>query len=538
MQGQATERATQLLDRRGPPPSAAVVGKLEATRAGMATFVRGRCLLSTLLVVLALAGLLAAADWMWTLPGSVRAAGLLGIGVVAAFLLGRGLAFSARRFRRRDAAAEVEAAFPILGQRVRTTLEYTEPDADTAPAAPSLVMALATDTDRRTSGLDFRGLIPWRSLCWPVAGLLGIAGLFLVLLAVSPESRTAALRVFLVPVAYTQLEVRPGDVTLKVGNDLSVQATVSGRPVSAVELHSRPAGSDAEWTTVSLAPPDEKPAGSRRLRGTLETTLQDCRDDLEYRVSAGPVESPVYRLTILRPLQLKEIEAQIEPPAYTRRPAVTVKEGNFKVITGSRVRFHLTLDRQPQTARLLLFPTAAGAQPEHAPPVDLQIRGKDLTAELPSVEQELEYEIDAVAADGMRLEASRFRIQVQPDRKPTVRFIKPQEQIEVTPTTEVNMKLEAGDDFGLSAVGIVYQVGNGPKQTLLLQRDPAQPGSLKAEAVLPLEDHEVGFQDAITYYAFAEDNHPDKPQRTTTELQFIDIRPFKRAYQLLDTGGT
>ena len=100
------------------------------------------------------------------------------------------------------------------------------------------------------------------------------------------------------------------------------------------------------------------------------------------------------------------------------------------------------------------------------------------------------------------------------------------------------MKIEATDDFGLSAVGIVYQVGSGPKQTLLLRRDPAQPTSLKAEAVLALEDHEITFQDSVTYYAFAEDNHPNSPQRTTTELQFIDIRPYKRSYQLLETGGS
>ena len=42
----------------------------------------------------------------------------------------------------------------------------------------------------------------------------------------------------------------------------------------------------------------------------------------------------------------------------------------------------------------------------------------------------------------------------------------------------------------------------------------------------------------MTYYAFAEDNRPDRPQRTTTDLQFIDIRPYKRSYQLLETGGS
>jgi hypothetical protein len=166
------------------------------------------------------------------------------------------------------------------------------------------------------------------------------------------------------------------------------------------------------------------------------------------------------------------------------------------------------------------------------------VKGNELAGELPVVDKETEYEVAAEAADGMRLDENHFRIQVLPDRKPTVRFVKPQDQIEVTPTTEVHMKVEAVDDFGLAAVGVVFQVGSGEKKTLFLQRDPAQPTTFKAEVALPLEEHNIGFQDGVTYYAFAEDNHPDTPQRTSTELQFIDIRPYKRAYQMLDGGGT
>ncbi len=364
------------------------------------------------------------------------------------------------------------------------------------------------------------------------AGLIGLVLLFGSLLAVSPEARIAALRLFLVPVGYTRLEVSPGDQRLKVGSDLTVQAILTGRPVCRVDLLYRPAGSMEGWAVRSFIPPGKEPVESRDLLGTFETTLTESGDDVEYRVMAGPVISPVYHVTVLHPLVLKGIEAEVQPPAYTRRPPTVVKEGNFKVIAGSRVRFHVTLDREPSMARLVLFPSGT-------PPVALVADGNVLTGELPSVEKPVEYEVDAVAADGMRLEnATRFRIDIVPDRKPTVRFLKPKEQIEVTPTTEVQMKVEAGDDFGLSAVGIVFQVGKGPWKTLFLQRDPAQPSSLKAEAILALEEQEVTPQDAVSYYAFAEDNHPNPPQRTTTELRFIDIRPYKRTYQLLETGGS
>jgi hypothetical protein len=528
MQGQSTVHATAVIERGAAGPEASgLVEKLEETRQGMYAFQRTRAALVTALVVLGLAGLLAAADWLLVLPGAVRGLGLLALVAVAVVLLGRILLRPGWRFGRREAAAEVESAFPDLGQRVCTTLEYAEPSPDTMPAAPGLVRALATDTGRRTSALDFGGLIPWRSLCGLGAGLAGLLLVYVVLLATSGERRTAALRLFLLPVQYTNLQVKPGDESLKVGTDLTVQATLTGRPVKSAAVLYRTAGG-ANWTNLSLAPPDA--AAGHKLSGTLQTTLKDCQNDLEYRVVAGPVESPVYHVRVLRPLVLKQVEAAVEPPAYTRRPATTNKEGNFKVIAGSKVAFHFTLDREPRTARLVLH----GEQQ----PLPLQVRGNELNGEVPAVARDLEYEVVAEAADGMRLDPNRFRIQVQPDRKPTVRFLKPQEQIEVTPTTEVHMRVEAGDDFGLSAVGVVFQVGNGDKQTLFLQRDPAQPTTLKADVVLPLEDQQVSFQDGVTYHAFAEDNHPDKPQRTTTELQFIDIRPYKRTYQLLDTGGT
>ena len=120
MQGSTAESGTQVLEPRPAP----LVEKLETTRHDMRSFRRSRCLLQTALVLLLLVGLLALADWLWVLGPAVRAAGLLAVGAAAAVLLGRGLVLPRQQFGRLDAAAEVEAGFPELGQRVRTTLEY------------------------------------------------------------------------------------------------------------------------------------------------------------------------------------------------------------------------------------------------------------------------------------------------------------------------------------------------------------------------------------------------------------------------------
>jgi hypothetical protein len=464
------------------------------------------------------------------LPTAARAAGLAVLIGFAVALLFRGLGAS-HRLSRHGTAAEVEAAFPDLGQRVCTTLDYTEPGAEPIPASPELVRTLRDDTERRTGCLDFRPLVPWRS----VVALTAVVGVivvgYLIALLANAELRIAALRVFLVPVGYTELAVEPGDQTLRVGQDLTVRATLSGRPVPGAELQHRRKGSEEDWARLSLAP-----EGSRQpVLGTLQLTLKDLREDLEYRVVAGDLGSPTCSVTILHPLVLEKLEATVEPPAYTRRPTVTSTDGNVKVIEGSTVRLRFTLDRPPQVSRVIL--TAPGAA-EALPPVELTVEGRELVGTLPDVKREVEYELFAATADGMRLEGERYRIAVQPDRKPTLRFVRPEERVEVTPSTEVRMRVEASDDFGLARAGIVYQIGNGPKKTLLLREDPAQPTSLRLDPPLALEEQALTHQDAVTYYAFAEDNHPTQPRRAVTELRFIDIRPYKRAYQMLETGGS
>jgi len=514
------------------------VQKLETTRQEMHRFLLKRGLLRVALLMLAGAGLLGVADWLLVLGTTVRAAGLAILAIASVVFYYRWAIAPRRGFDRQDAAGEVESTFPNLGQRVRTALEYVEPTPETAPASPALVDALTRETDQQTSGLNLQQVIPWRSLAWIHAGLLAVVALYFWLAASNPEARVAAKRVLLFPAQYTELAVQPGDQTLKAGEDLAIEATLTGRPVRTAAVLHRPVGSNEAWTRCSFV--DEADGRATRLTGILQTKLGDLQNDLEYRVVAGPVESPVYLVKVHRPLRLQNIEAAITPPAYTRRQLSVVKEGNFQVIEGSRVQFRFTLDRTPRNAQVRLLAINKGREPEEifASPLSLKIEGKDLVGELQSVDKCLDYELLAEAADGMHLDAARFHIQVQPDRKPIVRFVKPKEQIEVTPTTEVHLKVEAGDDFGLSKIGIVYQVGDGPPQTLYAHDHADQPTSLKTEAILSLEDHQLDFTDSVTYYAFVEDNHPVHPQRTSTDLQFIDIRPFKRTYQILDSGGT
>jgi hypothetical protein len=83
------------------PARGGLIEKLEATRLDMRAFRRARWVLRTALIVLLLAGVLAAADWLLILGVGVRAVGLLMICGVAVALLVRGLLLRGR-FSRPD----------------------------------------------------------------------------------------------------------------------------------------------------------------------------------------------------------------------------------------------------------------------------------------------------------------------------------------------------------------------------------------------------------------------------------------------------
>src|SRR5207253_10588741 len=82
--------------------------------------------------------------------------------------------------------------------------------------------------------------------------------------------RVAALRSLLLPAQYTQLAVKPGDHTIKIGQDFTLEATLTGRPVADATLHYRAVGTDEDWTKLSLAPPrSEEHTSELQSRGHL-----------------------------------------------------------------------------------------------------------------------------------------------------------------------------------------------------------------------------------------------------------------------------
>ncbi|MGH7138181.1 MAG: DUF4175 family protein, partial [Pirellulales bacterium] len=278
----------------------------------------------------------------------------------------------------------------------------------------------------------------------------------------------------------------------------------------------------------------------------FQVPLARLRHPLEYRVSAGSATSETYRVDVRYPLKIVKVQATIQPPAYTGLDETVVEQGDITALVGSRVKLAVELDQSPHSALIEMEEMNHRRGEESSPErIAMAIDGKTLSTEF-EVTKDKTYAILATSADGMELADNKHRLRARQDEPPQVWFENPPEALEVHTLAEILMRVRTSDDFGLTRAGVMFEVNNEEEYPLLAEDFTAAAEELKTtgklspqtratlERVLPLEHFALTQQDSIMYYAFAEDIRPNSPQRTETDLRFIDIRPFKRTYRMID----
>ncbi|MCA9062743.1 MAG: hypothetical protein KDA96_06780 [Planctomycetaceae bacterium] len=443
-----------------------------------------------------------------------------------------------------NTAAEIERTFPELGQSVRTSIEFgrmSDSELRSAGIAPSLVENLQSQTDRRTLAIDLPAIVRTGTLIVTVGLACFLTGGLLTGSAVDTEWRTAVRRCLLGNEPYTTAAAMSGDMIVVQGQSALLVLELNGRVERDARLSIRPLS--GEWETVPLTEAELKESSSQLRR--YELPIVDIQEPFEYRFEAGPAATDIHQVTVRYPLQVLGFNVKLTPPSYTRLPEAVSDEASFTAIDGSQATIEITLDRAPAQATLMIRPAGSfAAVNAEAKTTPLQIDGSKLSMSM-VVTDNWRYTLHAVDADGVEVRTEEASIRVRRDQSPRVWFEKPTEELEVHTLAEVMMRVRTSDDFGLSNAGIVFEINNESSHTLhyedfakAMEEAGTVDSPLKTNAVLekllPLEYFELTQRDSVSYFAFAEDNYPGGAHRTETELRFIDIRPFRQRYQLVD----
>src|SRR5262249_3762255 len=150
-----------------------------------------------------------------------------------------------------------------------------------------------------------------------------------------------------------------------------------------------------------------------------------------------------------------------------------------------RLRFEF--DRPPATATLVVRDPAKPTAPARR--IEMSVKEQQVSAEL-ALTADFEYTVEARDTRDVPAVANRHPVRVTADQPPTVWIESPGESLEVHTLAEVLMRAHARDDFGLTKVGIVFQVNNEEERTLVLQ-DVDQPNQREAlaEQIMMLEQY-------------------------------------------------
>jgi hypothetical protein len=411
--------------------------------------------------------------------------------------------------------------------------------------SPAMQRSLMESAIERCEQIDYAQGIertPLRRLSGALAGVAG-AGALAVLLSPAFLQHGALLLFAPWKAAADQnpyrIQVYPGDIEVPRGSDQRVLARLVGFEAEEATLAVRFDGDD-QWQRWAMTAADAQdvlgPIEEGRTARDTELLLLDVRRDAEYMVEAGTIGSTVHRLTVVDVPYVDRIDLTYRFPDYAGlSPQVVEDGGDMVVLVGTQVelRIHPTVPVTSGSLRVEGLGDDQAEQELRPSPegdgtwlADLTVSGSGYyRVELRDHRQQV------------HRASPEYRIEALADQGPILRVSKPGRDVRASKIEEVFLEVEAEDDYGLTQVELLYSVNGGDEQRVSLYRGRGQ-RELRAGHTLFLEELGLEDGDFVSYYAQARDgNRFGGAQSTTSDIYFVEIRPFGQEYRRAPEGG-
>ena len=507
---------------------------LEAHRVWKRTLFWTGCGIAIVGLISILAGA-AIVDLLMPLPGSVRIVLLIGIIGAVGYLLYRYLIQPLRvKLTPHDVALNVERKHRDLEDRLVSALQFGEAETED-PIKSHLLQRLVTDAVERTDGIDFKATIDKskkrKHIGIAVAVLAGCALIALIFPTelnisinrlLSPWEKTE-------PVFTTKLTVEPGNARILRGRSLAINLEVTGKAADKARLIYKKGDSAADTESQGQEIDMMQIEGEKRRFGY---EIFNINENMEYHVTTNGVESERYTVEVFDMPKVTAVEVIYTYPEYTQLNPITQQgEGNIRAVAGSQAEVRITTNKAIESATLTV---------EAQDPTPMLISdGRTLTTTL-DVLTDGKYTVKLLCVDGFNNQTPiEYTITAIPDEPPEVAIKEPGRDIKATKLEEVKVLAEAADDYGVENMTLMYSVGSGEPQELEAETVEVKEKKIISGAyVFYLEELDVEPGEIISYYAQATDNNTRTgPGTGTSELYFIEVRPFNERYMQMDAEG-
>ncbi|OQB41951.1 MAG: hypothetical protein BWY06_00715 [Candidatus Latescibacteria bacterium ADurb.Bin168] len=407
-------------------------------------------------------------------------------------------------------ARDIENAYPEFKERLVAGWEFATRQVS---GSRSLADAVVHEAARVLEGVDLRPLISWR----PV---VRSAGAFFVAFAACcifwfafPDHIPSALNRLVHPtvryVASPQFAftLTPGDTRLVRGDTLTVTVRFSGSYPRSAVVFSRDLQTQA-WRSDIVSVGD-----SARL---IWQALQ-LRSDIEYRVVAGEVESPAYRVTVVNPPAVERFRVVLTYPGYTGMSPDTLpeNEGNITALKGTFASFAVHTSKPVERGELRFFGRDTAV-------VALRKEGDALAARW-TVRHSGDYTFHLVDEFGYSdRNPIAYRITTMADEYPSVRITEPEQESDLGADMLVPLVVEARDDFGFDRAELVYRGPDGRPKIVRLPLTTLERGRAEVHFTWDVGELDLLPEERLYYRVAVYDNDRiSGPKRAESEEQVL-----------------
>ncbi len=344
-------------------------------------------------------------------------------------------------------AKELEAKFPQLRDDVTNSLllfPQLKEVAGPGRISSGLINAQIKKTAEKVSAIPPSQVIGFQQAYRHLRLLLPILAAFLAVLALEPSflSRSLALVTnpfSAIPARETLISLEPKGSVILRGTPLRIEAKATGAIPEKLSLGIWPEA--GQETRVSMNPQGE---------GRFSHQVGNPQVSFRYQAYNCRSASPVYTLRVVDPPEVKNVRLTLTPPEYARLPQESKEGGHIEALKGTVVNLEGRLTKEVSAAEMIL-------NQEAALPLETQgesFRGNWLVL-FPGhysfkVKDEFGFE---------NPEPVRYSIRIIPDKHPEAEIVQPAEDLEISGEEEIPVLYAARDDFGITAVKLLYRKG-------------------------------------------------------------------------------
>ena len=344
-------------------------------------------------------------------------------------------------------AKELEAKFPQLRDDVTNSLllfPQLKEVAGPGRISSGLINAQIKKTAEKVSAIPPSQVIGFQQAYRHLRLLLPILAAFLAVLALEPSflSRSLALVTnpfSAIPARETLISLEPKGSVILRGTPLRIEAKATGAIPEKLSLGIWPEA--GQETRVSMNPQGE---------GRFSHQVGNPQVSFRYQAYNGRSASPVYNLRVVDPPEVKNVRLTLTPPEYARLPQESKEGGHIEVLKGTVVNLEGRLTKEVSAAEMILNQEAA---------LPLETQGESFRGNW-LVLYPGHYSFKVKDEFGFENpEPVRYSIRIIPDKPPEAEIVQPAEDLEISGEEEIPVLYAARDDFGITAVKLLYRKG-------------------------------------------------------------------------------